>query len=115
MRWYALLRESRERKELQKRKVHTTHGTAEASKVYFGVFSLFSLASIVTMPKHQTNTNAEFTEQFMNRFHEVNKLYYGTLNKIRRLFYSTEITTNETFTFRESMKQDYRLSFMYEM
>ena len=66
------------------------------TKVACGVFSLFSLASSVTMSKHQTNTNAEFTEQFMNRFHEVNKLYYGTLNKIRRLFYSTEITTNNS-------------------
>ena len=58
------------------------------------------------MPKHKTNTNVTFTEQVMNRFHEVNELYYGTLNKIHHLFYSTDITTNETFTLREAMKQE---------
>ena len=58
------------------------------------------------MPKHRTNTNATFTEQVMNRFHEVNELYDGTLNKTHHLFYSTDITKNETFTFREAMKQE---------
>ena len=64
------------------------------------------------MPKQQTNTNTTFTEQVMNWFHEVNKLYDDTLNKIHHLFYSTDITTDETFTFCESMKQEDRLSFV---
>ena len=59
--------------------------------------------------------NATFTEQVMNRFHEVNELYYGTLNKVHHFFYSTDITTNETFTFREAMKQEDRLLFVEEM
>ena len=48
----------------------------------------------------------------MNRFHEGNELYDGTLNKIHHFLYSTDITTNETFKFRESMKQEDRLSFV---
>ena len=48
----------------------------------------------------------------MNRFHEVNGLYYGTLNIIHHLFYSTNITINETFTFREAMKQEDIISFV---
>ena len=79
-------------------------------RVSFGLFSLFALASSVTVPKHQTNTNTTFTEHVMNRFHEVNELYCGTLNKINSLFYSTDITTNEIFKFCESMKQEDRLS-----
>ena len=46
----------------------------------------------------------------MNRVHEVNGLYDGTLNKIHHFFYSTDITTNETFTLRETMKQEDRIS-----
>ena len=57
------------------------------------------------MLKHRTNTNETFTEQVMNQFHEVNELYDGTLNKIHHLFYSTDITTNETFTLCEAMKK----------
>ena len=74
-------------------------------------FNLFLVGS-VKIPKHQTNTNAIFTEKVMNRFHEVNELYDDTLNTIHNSFYSTDITTHKTFTFREAMKQEYRLSFL---
>ena len=47
------------------------------------------------MPKHKTTTNATFTEQVMNRFHETNKIYDNTLNKIHHLFYLTDITTEK--------------------
>ena len=57
------------------------------------------------MPEQRTNTNTTFTEQVMNRVHEVNGLYDGTLNKIHHFLYSTEIITNEIFIFPESMKQ----------
>ena len=46
------LRELRGKEELQKRKVHTTCGTATATKVAFGVFSSFYLVSSVTIPNH---------------------------------------------------------------
>ena len=48
----------------------------------------------------------------MNRFHEVNELYDGTLNKINHLSYSTDITTNENFTLCEDTKQEYIISFV---
>ena len=67
------------------------------------------------MPKHQKSPKTTYTEEFMNPFHEVNELYDGTLNKIHHLFYSTDITTNETFTLYESMKQEYRISFVDTM
>ena len=40
----------------------------------------------------------------MNWLHGVNKLYDGTLNKIHHLLYSTDVTTYEILTFRESTK-----------
>ena len=60
----------------------------------FWFFSLFDLANSVTIPKHQTNTNAILTEQVIIRFHKVNELYDGTPNKTLNLFNSTDITTN---------------------
>ena len=76
------------------------------------MFSLFALASSVTNTKHQTNTDTKFTEQVMIRFQEVNEIYDGTRNKIHHLFYSSEKTTDETFTFREAIKQEDKLSFV---
>ena len=51
----------------------------------------------------------------MNRFHEVNELYDGTLNEVHHLFYATNISTNESFMFRNAMKQDDKLDFVDAM
>ena len=51
----------------------------------------------------------------MNRFHEVNELYDGTLNQIHNFMYATEISLNESFTFRDAMKQEDRLKFVEAM
>ena len=48
----------------------------------------------------------------MNRFHEVNELYGGTLNEVHHLLYSTDISSNDSFTFRNAMKQDDKLAFV---
>ena len=64
------------------------------------------------MPKHRKKLSAAYTEHVMNWFHKVNELYDGTLNTIYHLFYSNDITTNKTFTFREATKQEDRISFV---
>ena len=64
------------------------------------------------MPQHQTEQNATFTQQVMNRFHEVNEMYGGTLNEVHHLLYATDISSNESFTFQNAMKQDDKLSFI---
>ena len=51
----------------------------------------------------------------MNRFHEVNELYDGTLNEVYYLLYKTDISSNESFTFRNAMKQDDKLAFVDTM
>ena len=45
----------------------------------------------------------------MNRFHEVNDLYGGTLNEVNIFLYSTNISFNKCFTFKQSMKQEDKL------
>ena len=67
------------------------------------------------MPQHQTKKGATFTQQVMNRFHEVNELYDGTLNKVHHLLYATDISSNNSSTFRNAMKQDDKLAFVYAM
>ena len=51
----------------------------------------------------------------MNRFHEVNELYDGTLNEVHHLLYATDISSNESFTFRNAMKQDDKFAFVDAM
>lgn len=109
------LQEKRKVEEAKKRKAHVTFGTAATTKVVFGLFSLFAMASNLTMPKHRINKDATFTEHCMNRFHEVNELYDGTMNEVHHMMYSTDISSNECFTFKQAMKQDDKLSFVEAM
>ena len=67
------------------------------------------------MQKHWTHPNVTYTENFMDRFYELNELYDGTLNKIHHLFYSTDIAKNETFELYEAMKQEVRTSLVDAM
>ena len=96
----------------QKRKAHVSFGTAAATKLGLGLFSLIALATNAVVPQYQTENNATFTKQVMNRSHEVNELYNGTLNKVHHLLYATDISSNESFTFRYAMKQDNKLGFV---
>ena len=79
------------------------------------MFLLVALATNNKIPKHRTNPNSTFTEQVMNRFHEVNKLYDGTLNEVHHLFYATGISSNKSFKFRNEIQQDDKLSFIDAM
>ena len=67
------------------------------------------------MPQHQTEKNVTFTQQVMNRLHEVNELYKGILNEVYHILYATNISSNESFTFRNTMKQDDKLAFVDAM
>ena len=99
------LREQQERdKETsQKRKAHVSFGTEDATKLGFGLFLLSALGTNVVVPQHWTENNATFTQQVMNRIHEVNELYDGTLKEVHHLVYATDISSNDSFTFRNAM------------
>ena len=105
----------RTREHPQKRKSHVSFGTAAATKLGFGLFSLRALATNVVVPQHQTEKYATFTQQVMNRFHEVNELYDGTLDEVHYLLYATDISSNNSFMFRNAMKQDNKLAFVDAM
>ena len=111
------MREQREKdKEAsKKRKAHISFGMAAATKLGFGLFLLIALVTNVVVSEHQTENNATFTRHVMNRFHEVNELYNGTLNEVHHLLYATDISSNESFTFRNAMKQDDKLFFVDAM
>ena len=81
----------------------------------FGILLLIALATNVVVPKHQTKKNATFTQHVMNRFHELNELYYGTLNEVYHLLYATDISFNDRFTFLNAMKQEDKLAFVDAM
>ena len=51
----------------------------------------------------------------MNRFHEVNEMYDGTLNEVHHLLYATNISSNDSFTFRNAMKKYEKLAFVDAM
>ena len=109
------LREQRENEDSQKLKAHTTFGTSAVTKVALGLFFLVALATNIKMPEHRTNSSSTFAEQVMNRFHEINELYDGTLNVVHHLFYATNRIYNESCTFRNAMKQYYKLAFVDAM
>ena len=111
------MREQREKDKetLQNRKAHVSFGTAAATKLGFGLFLLVALATNVVVPQHQTEQNATFTQQVMNRFHEVNEMYGGILNEVHYLLYATDISSNNSFMFRNAMKQGDKLAFVDAM
>ena len=84
-------------------------------KSALGFFSLVALDMNIKIPEHRINPNSIFTEQFMNRFHKVNELYDETLNDVHHLFYTTDISLNESFRFRNEIKQDDKLAFIDAM
>ena len=101
------IRELQQKEEAaRKRKAHVTFGTSAATRLIFGLYSLIALTSNITMPKYRTVPNATFTEQVMNRFHEVNELYDGTINSVHHWMMTTDISSNEVFTYHQAMKQE---------
>ena len=86
--------DQRENEESQKCKADVTFGREADTKVAFVMFLLIELATNITIPKHQSNPNATYTKQVMKQFHEVNELYYSTLNKVHHFLYPTEIGSN---------------------
>ena len=109
------LREQQENEDSKKLKARTTFGTSAPTKVALGLFSLVALATNITIPEHQTNPNSTFTEQVMNRFHEINEFFDETLSEVHHLFCATNKSSNKSFMFRNAMKQDYKLAFVDDM
>lgn len=89
-----------------------TRHISVAIRVIFGLFSMFALAIKNRMAIYQVNPDASYTKQVFNRFHKVHELCDGTLINVHLLMYSVDISTNESFTFRNAMKQKNIMSFV---
>ena len=66
----------------------------------------------LSMPRHQSGPNNTFSETIANSFHEVNELYNGTLNQVHTFMYATKISSNESFTLHDAMKQEDQMQFI---
>ena len=58
------------------------------------------------MPSYPIKPNASFTARAMHRFHELNELYYYTVNHLYHFSFSTiDISSNEVFMYHKYMKE----------
>ena len=84
----------------------TQHSDAwPRQKCVWGLFSLMAMAPPTYRCPPPNEYQPDLTEQAMNRYHEVNELYDGTLNSVHHYMYATDIAANDSFTFRNTMKQ----------
>ena len=95
-------------------KAHVVFGTSIKKKL-LGLFTLFSFVSALSMPRHQRSPDATMQESLIQRFEELNELYDSTMNHMHLFSYLTDISSNETFTFQQAMKQEDKLDFVTAM
>ena len=67
------------------------------------------------MPSHPLPENPSITSKFINKFHECNELFDGTINQIHNFALATDLSNNEVFTFTQAMRQDDRAQFVDAM
>ena len=70
------------------------------------LITLFSFASCVTVPDHELPTHATLSEHMIKRFEELNEHYNVTMNQIHFLSFSTDVSSNKVFTYKEAMTQE---------
>jgi len=108
------IRNVREDAAAKGRKAHAIYGAT--TKVLFSLLTLFALTSEFTMPCHsKLSRHATYRDRLMQKYHEVNEHYDGTLNQVHHLSLLTEVSSNEVFTYHQAMKQKDRLAFVEAM
>ncbi len=70
------------------------------------LITLFSFVSHVTVPDHELPTHAMFSDHVIKRFEEFNEYCNGTMNQIHFLSFSTDVSSNKVFTYKEAMTQE---------
>ncbi len=70
------------------------------------LITLFSFVSHVTIPDHELLTHAMLSDHMINYFEELNEHYNGTMNQIRFLLFSTDVSSNKIFTYKEAITQE---------
>ncbi len=70
------------------------------------LITLFSFVSHVTVPDHELPTHATLSDHVIKHFEELNEHYDGTMNQRHFLSYSTNVSFNKVFTYKEAMTQE---------
>jgi hypothetical protein len=70
------------------------------------LITLFSFVSHVTVPDHELPTPATFLDHVIKCFEELHEHYDGTMNQIHFLSFSTDVSSNVVFTYKEAMTKE---------
>ncbi len=70
------------------------------------LITLFSFVSHVTIPVHELPTHATLSDHMIKCFEELNEHYDSTMNQIYFLSFSTDISNNKVFAYKEAITQD---------
>jgi hypothetical protein len=70
------------------------------------LISLFSFVSHVTIPDHELPTHATLSDHMIKCFEESNEHYDGARNQIHFLSFSTDVSSNKVFTYKEAITQE---------
>ena len=92
---------------------HVAFGTVTRKVTWLG--GIFALLTSVEMPSHPLPDEPSLTAKFINRFHECNELFDGTINHIHNYALATDLSNNEVFTYSQAMRQPDRQEFIKAM
>ncbi len=84
---------------------HVAWGT-RTKRSMSALIRLFSFVSHVTIPDHELPTHAMLSDHIIEHFEELNEHYDGTVNQIHFLSFSTDISSNKVFTYKETITQE---------
>jgi hypothetical protein len=66
----------------------------------------FSFVSRVTIPDHELPSHAMLSDHMIKCFEELNEHCNGTMNQIHFLSFSTYVSSNKVFTYKEAITQE---------
>jgi hypothetical protein len=70
------------------------------------LITLFSFVSHVAVPDHELPTYATFSDHVIKCFEDLHEHYDGTMDQIQFLSFSTDVSSNKVFTYKEAMTQE---------
>jgi hypothetical protein len=70
------------------------------------LLTLFSFVSNVNIPDNELPTHATLSDHMIKRFEELNEHYDDTMNQIHFLSFSTDVSSNKVFTYKEVITQE---------
>ncbi len=84
---------------------HVAWGT-RTQRSMSALITLFSYVSHVTVPDHELPTHAMFSDHLIKHFEELHEHYDGTMNRIHFLYFSTDVSSNKIFIYKEAITQE---------